>query len=260
MPSVEYAHKFITVLEQVYAKLKDRILFEPHIVTFASKSPEFSAHNCVSGGAYCAFEPHAESSASGRDVLLEGLRQKCVYKASVPEYFTYMDAFFKDCAKVMSEECSRKALRKTRLDWAQVQKCVADSFHGVKDIAFLNDNEVLADEREKFKKLGTASFPNIFINNVLYKGSLSHFDVLLSLCSALHDETEECRNLDFDSADDISILHLVAAHFLIFFFGILVLAYVCRRIAKRQYLRDLNKAVDKYVTEYSAIKEDTKIA
>ena len=168
---MEYSHKFITVLEEVYHKLKDRVLFEPHIVTFASKSSEFTSHNCVSGGAYCAFEPHTDSAASGRDVVLEGLRQKCIYKANIADYFTYMDAFFGSCSKVLTEECSKRVLRKTSLDWDHIKKCVDNSFHGINKVSYLNDNEVLADEKEKFKKLGTASFPNVFINNALYKVS-----------------------------------------------------------------------------------------
>ena len=66
---------------------------------------------------------------------------------------------------------------------------------------------------------------------------MAHFDVLLSVCSALHDETKECRNLDFDADDEISVLHLITAHMLVFIVGVLILAFVCRRIIKRQYLR-----------------------
>ena len=57
IPSYEFSSKFIDVLSHVYHKLKDRVLFEPHLVTFTSKSEEFIKNNCVGNGTYCAFDP-----------------------------------------------------------------------------------------------------------------------------------------------------------------------------------------------------------
>jgi len=176
-PSIEYSQKFITSLEDVYNKLKDRIMFEPHIVTFTSKSQEFISKNCVSNGAYCAFDPSHSSGATGRDVVLESIRQKCIYKMSVPDYFAYARIFFSKCFGTFDEKCSKAAVEKTWVDWSQVQKCVEKSFHGSAKTFYLNDNDLLADEKEKIKKLGTNNFPNIFINNILYRGSLSKVDI-----------------------------------------------------------------------------------
>ena len=148
-----------------------------------------------------------------------------------------MGHFYGSCLHSFKEDCSKKILRNTSLDWDQIDKCVTRSFHGASKIAYNNDNEILAEDKEKFKKLGSASFPNIYINNLLYKGSLEHFDVLLSLCSALHDETQECRNLDIVPFFDISLFNLLFGHLTIFLVGVIILALVCRRIAKRQYLR-----------------------
>lgn len=237
VPSVEYSHKFISIIEDVYHKLKDRVIFEPNIVTFTSKSEDFIAHNCVSNGNYCAFEPSHESSATGRDVVMEGLRQKCIFKANVNAYFTYMASFFSACAHSFREDCSKKILGKTSLDWDQVDKCVTQSFHGTSKSVQSNENDFLADDKEKLKKLSHASFPNIYINGMLYKGSLEHFDVLLSLCSALHDETQECRNLDIVPFYEIPLLNLIFGHLLILVIGIGIMAFVCRRIAKQQYIR-----------------------
>lgn len=37
--------------------------------------------------------------------------------------------------------------------------------------------------------------------------------------------------------------------------GLILLALVCKKIARRKYLKDLNEAVSKYVSEYSRIEE-----
>lgn len=259
VPSVEYSHKFIDILEDVYIKLKDRIVFEPNIVTFTSKSEEFISHNCVSNGNYCAFEPSHETSITGRDVVLEGIRQKCIYKANTAAYFSYMQAFHKSCMHSFKEDCSKKAMRSASVDSSQIEQCVNQSFRGTNKILFNNDNDILADDKEKLKKLSHASFPNMYINGNLYKGSLEHFDILLSLCSALHDETQECRNLDIVPYFEIPLANLIMGHLLVLLVGVIIMAFICRRIAKRQYLRELNKAVDKFVTEYTAIGEESKL-
>lgn len=37
------------------------------------------------------------------------------------------------------------------------------------------------------------------------------------------------------------------------------MAFVCKYIAKRKYNKELSKAIGKYVTEYSNIKEEEKM-
>lgn len=212
-------------------------MFEPHVVTFTSKSQEFISKNCVSGGAYCAFDPSHSSGATGRDVVLEAIRQKCVYKMSVPDYFTYTKAFFSKCFSSFDEKCSKSALDKTWVDWAAVQKCVEKSFHGSGKSFFTNENDLLADEKDKMKKLGTNNFPNIFINNVLYRGSLSKVDILLSICSSLHEDVSECKNIDLVDYDEFSFWQMALIQLTVFVLGSAFLAFICRKIAKKQYLK-----------------------
>ena len=236
-PAIEYSHKFINSLEDVYHKIKDRILFEPHVVTFTSQSQEFIAKNCVSSGAYCAFDPSHASSATGKDVVLESLRQKCVYKSSISNYFAYMKGFYTKCFDSFSESCSKSVAEKNWIDWIQIKDCVNKSFLGPDKNMLNNDNEILSVEKDKMKKLGTNNFPNIYINNILYKGSLSKLDILLSICSTLHDDVYECRNIDMVPYDDVGFWQLVLIQAIVFITGTVFLALVCRRIAKRQYLR-----------------------
>lgn len=212
-------------------------MFEPHLVTFTSKSQEFISKNCVSGGTYCAFDPSHAPGASGRDVVFESLRQKCIYKMSLPDYFTYIKVFYEKCFNSFTEQCSRAAVERTWVDWTQIQRCVDKSFHGSNKVSFLNDNDILADEKDKMKKLGTSNFPNIFINNILYKGSLSKFDILLSICSVLHDDVSECQNIDMVPYDDFSFWQMALIQLIVFVLGALFLAFICRRIAKKQYLK-----------------------
>jgi hypothetical protein len=171
---------------------------------------------------------------------MEGIRQKCIFKANINAYFIYMKSFFDNCIHSFTEDCSKKSVAKTSLDWTQVDSCISHSFHGMNKITYQNENDLLADDKDKLKKLSHASFPNIYVNGNLYKGSLEHFDILLSLCSALHDETQECRNLDIVPFFEISLSNLIMGHLLVLVIGIIVMAFICRRIAKRQYVRLIN--------------------
>jgi len=55
--------------------------FEPHIVTWACTScdSEFKKKECLSNGRYCAMN-HKGTYIQGKDILMEDLREKCLYK------------------------------------------------------------------------------------------------------------------------------------------------------------------------------------
>jgi hypothetical protein len=93
----------------------NKALFTPRIATFACPScPEdFMQKNCVSHGAYCAFTPkffdeyNLEESGfemTGREVLIQGLREKCLHEVITDKYdsegvlfwtfFKYLDDCF----------------------------------------------------------------------------------------------------------------------------------------------------------------------
>ncbi len=88
-------------------RLKDKIIFEPIMVTFASKSEEYAKENCVFKGGYCLMDPEHSDHIKGIDVIMESLRQKCMYKANVEGYFEYMGAFYSKCYHSFTERCSK---------------------------------------------------------------------------------------------------------------------------------------------------------
>lgn len=255
MPSYEYSMQFIDMLQAVYNKLKDRVLFEPSAVTFSSKSEEFKATNCVSDGKYCAFDPDNEGPITGRDVIIESIRQKCIYKVSIENYFDYMQMFFGYCLYEFSEACSKSLIEKLDIETDDVFTCVDNSFLTTNNDRYSNDNVMLAEEREKQRKVGLNNFPNIYVNDVLYQGTLASHDFLLSVCSGLHDITMNCKNLSFD--DDYNILWIILLHVGIYIVCVVLLAFICKKIVKRRYEKELSKTVTRYVTEYSVLKGDS---
>lgn len=61
---------------------KDIVEFTPHYVLWQCYGCTFNKaeDNCISGGRYCAPDPDDRGPLTGRDILLEDLRQICIYK------------------------------------------------------------------------------------------------------------------------------------------------------------------------------------
>ncbi len=255
LPGNNISRKFFEILSPIYHKLQHRVNFSPHIVSFSYKSEEYSVDNCLSKGKYCAF-PGIRDEFTGQNILMEGLRQKCVYKASVSNYFIYMNYFYKNCRTSMKFDCSKKVISSyTSLDPIDIFKCVVKSFHSVEDDLYSNDNDLLSSDQQELQEIQTNNFPNFFINGVLYEGTLSKNDLLLALCSSLHDEEKSCTELSMEDEDFLNETHIVVIHIFIFFFLILIMIYICKEIAKQKHKEEFQKQVNKFIGQYNIIKD-----
>ena len=84
---------------------KAKPLFTPRIATFdcLTCSQEFKDENCMSQGTYCGFQPSFFKeyeldkkgvTITGRDVLTQALREKCLHKIMSSKYKDEGDLFF----------------------------------------------------------------------------------------------------------------------------------------------------------------------
>ena len=80
-------------------------LFTPRIATFRCLmcEKEFKEENCMSDGGYCAYTPNFYKEyelekkgvkMTGKDVLLQAIREKCLHKLMSEEYGDEGDMFF----------------------------------------------------------------------------------------------------------------------------------------------------------------------
>lgn len=184
-----YSRKFVEQIREVFKKLGERILFEPHIVSFGSQSDEFMVNNCISNGKYCAFNMESNSSVTGLKILQESLRQKCIFMNSVSKYFDYMGLFYDKCFEKFDLDCSTQQFSQLKIDPALIDKCVKDSFQN-NDLQ--GENTLLMQDRDNQRKLNLNYFPNIYIDGAIYKGSLDATDLFLSICSSINNQVQEC--------------------------------------------------------------------
>ena len=225
------------MLQKVYAKFRERLVFEPIIYTFSSTNAEFISKNCVSRGAFCAFGREDNDAITGRVVIREALRQACIFKLNVDDFFQYTRAFYTSCFNTFSENCSQELVKATGLEWNDISRCVDHSFEGVNQNYWENDNGLLSANKEQIKLLGAQSFPNVYFNEKLYKGSLSYNDMLLAICGALNGQSAECANIQLEVEEDLDVIQMIILTLVGFVAGVIILGFICKQIAKRKYLR-----------------------
>lgn len=94
---------------------------------------DYLRNDCYGGGKYCAVEP-SNKNQKGREIILEDLRQKCIYNQYYESpstryaWWAYMSLVHKNCYSVINEDCSKKAHATLFMDWEKTQQCVKDSF------------------------------------------------------------------------------------------------------------------------------------
>ena len=86
---------------------------------YVEKNPQ-SNINCLFRGVYCYFPKQTTITQEGQKILLEDLRQKCMFKLAKdktkPSYYKYMNTFSKQCInnplKSFSKTYSHSTLEK----------------------------------------------------------------------------------------------------------------------------------------------------
>ena len=72
----------------------------------------------------------------------------------------------------------------------------------------------------------------------------------------MNNQVDECKNFSIEMDEmKINKWQIIGLFMLLFILGLILLALICKKIARRKYLKDLNEAVSKYVSEYSRIEE-----
>lgn len=78
---------FIRNIAPFIEPLIQHVDFQPRFVTHACPKcdADYKRENCLSDGRYCAMRHESSLDISGRDILLENLRQHCIYMLSNQE-------------------------------------------------------------------------------------------------------------------------------------------------------------------------------
>ncbi|KAG0488950.1 hypothetical protein HPP92_007761 [Vanilla planifolia] len=165
--------------------------FTPHYITWycpeAFILSKQCKSQCINNGRYCAPDPEQDFSIGyeGKDVVVENLRQLCVFKVANESrkpwiWWDYVTDFHIRCP--MKEKKYNK-----RMDAERIQKCMGN----VNEDA---ENSILKEEQDaqigKGSRGDVTILPTLVVNNRQYRGKLEKKAVLKAICSGFEETTE----------------------------------------------------------------------
>ncbi|KAL3651693.1 Vacuolar-sorting receptor 3 [Castilleja foliolosa] len=175
--------------------------FTPHYITWycpqAFAVSKQCKSQCINHGRYCAPDPEQDFSAGyeGRDVVIENLRQLCVFRVANETkkpwvWWDYVTDFQIRCPmkeKKYNKECAESVIRSLGLDLKKIEKCIGDPDAD-------SDNPVLKEEQDaqvgKGSRGDVTILPTLVVNNHQYRGKLEKGAVLKALCAGFEETTE----------------------------------------------------------------------
>ncbi|XP_057494588.1 vacuolar-sorting receptor 3-like [Actinidia eriantha] len=175
--------------------------FTPHYITWYCPSAftisKQCKSQCINHGRYCAPDPEQDFSKGyeGKDVVLENLRQLCVFKVANETrkpwvWWDYVTDFQIRCPmkeKKYNKECADTVIRSLGLDLKKIEKCMGDPDTD-------SDNPVLKEEQDaqvgKGSRGDVTILPTLVVNNRQYRGKLEKGAVLKAICAGFEETTE----------------------------------------------------------------------
>ncbi|KAK9697141.1 hypothetical protein RND81_08G017600 [Saponaria officinalis] len=183
--------------------------FTPHYITWycpqAFTISKQCKSQCINHGRYCAPDPEQDFSRGyeGKDVVVENLRQLCVFKVANETrkpwvWWDYVTDFQIRCPmkdKKYNKDCAEGVIKSLDLDLKKIEKCMGDPEAD-------EDNPVLKEEQEaqigKGSRGDVTILPTLVVNNRQYRGKLEKGAVLKAICSGFEETTEPAVCLSDD--------------------------------------------------------------
>jgi len=252
--------KFLRQWQAYEQKLHDYATMVPHYAHFSAVGQEGdlqASKDCICKGKYCAPDPDEHRDNTGKDVLLEDLRQKCIIKLYNVDtwwkYVTHYDDFCLTGGRMQS--CSENALSSMKINPDTIDKCVKDSFD-TKNADTCNSNKFFDEEEKAMEKDGVFIFPSVIINGFAYRGNLIPSQgVFEAICESFTDMPKVCRRVLHrpDQERSHAPILVSALVFLVFFALFVFCCY--RRYLKREMYKQMVRDVNIAVSQYIAFKE-----
>jgi hypothetical protein len=153
---------------------------------------------CTNHGRYCALDPDGDLAvgASGSDVVVESLRQLCIWQVYGGtddigvEWWKYAKAFAMDCAydrtgvrkegeNFANAKCIANALDLAGIDPVKIEKCMADTGGLDGDVV----NTLLEQQLVDKAKDGMVVLPTLFVNNAPIRGAFDYRNAFRAICN-----------------------------------------------------------------------------
>jgi hypothetical protein len=247
------ARDFFSEFDYYKEKLGDKLKFIPIYKyskfvneQFDNSIKEQSAIPCVKESRMCATSNHALQIDNPRRILLENIRETCVYQQFGQEaYWNYMTNFntlcFDSKNPLFNEECALSVFKKIQSsenDEETLNNCMKQLISYESKI----DNDFNTFARRKIY-----SIPDLFINGVPYRGSWYSKYIFRSICNGFLDNEKICEGIN---PRDVLFSQRVGNLVLTFIIVVIVLVTTCSLLCYKRYINNnLDDAINKKIQE-----------
>ena len=278
------AYELINNLTKYTDKFNSKVDFTPIYVIH--QSPQYDPQkpirqlNCVTKGKYCYFPKETTIIQDGQRILIESLRQKCMFQKSKDnkqKFYEYLQNFYKDCLiyspPKFNERCSKRTLDGLGFPVNYLDGCVAESF-GVDNLlssSYIdNENSIFKNEYDEILKYKLTSFPAILINDKPLYGIINENKVMRAICNAIKEKPDFCSlytgiiNFDFLNIQKkkawvyISIIIIILINAALF---LICRKYITRQVSDKINFNtiDLDGRIHNFVNNYMSIKRSQEM-
>jgi len=156
--------EFIAALKPVYDSIKEYLDFEPFAVLYRLVSASSRKNkNCFKNTPYCAADPDGDGPFTGENVVVESLREKCIFAKSKDKWFRYMACFQEKCPNDFAGECTAQCAASVEASEEDIKDCIDSSASGA------SDNQILKRDYQAVKEVNELNYPTLAINGVIYR-------------------------------------------------------------------------------------------
>ena len=265
---------------------------KPYYVTnqlaFGEEVLKEPKENCFSGGKYCIYPRFDLNITDGRRILMENIRQKCIYNDSYVKlnqtdiYWNYMNYFYLNCigngtqAKNFTDECSIDSMEATNVDPNSISSCLYKSF-GVNNNEseiftsyllnrnsdyLIRENNILKADRENKENHNINLIPKLLINNRTFWGSWNGENIFEAICASFKNKPEVCYDegaFEKENSPGMSMGIVILIIILVIVFNIIIFIlcrrYIKGRISDKIKETDMTDRINTVVSNYLALKE-----
>ena len=248
-------------------KLGDKLKFTPIYKyskfvneQFDNTLSEKSYVPCVKETRMCATSNHALQIDNPRRILLENIRETCIFQEFGQEvYWKYMTNFnilcFDSKNPLFNEECALNVFKKVdsnENDLTILSKCMTQ---------LIEYESKIDNDYNTFAKKKIYSIPDLFINGVPYRGSWYSKYIFRSICNGFLDDAKICEGIN---PRDVLYNQRVGNSVLIFIIVITILVTSCSLLCYKKYINQnledaLNERIQeqamKSISQYQMFKE-----
>jgi len=264
------AFKFIKDFKDFYLQAQDAFDFEPHYVTWSyvsdkPKNIEITYDDCLSSGRYCSPDPDHEGPLQGADVVMENLKQICIWRTSPIKWWSYIEKFEKCLSHENQKFCSELVLQDIGLDrngLSSVKNCIESSFRGMGSDKKTIDNFILREEKDIQEDYEISTFPALFIDFQRYSiNPEKPKEVMQFICEGSQKPPKICAKysiLVYNLQKEYELRKNLIIFAILMFIIITFILLFYRHVSKKEMNKNMSIEISHAVSQYFTLNEESK--